>query len=75
VALGGIAKIKGVSSRARLLISVKFLWVTLSPLVTMPGQCPPTILLKIKRNKELNGLGNNDICYKVQLTLYRGTHR
>jgi hypothetical protein len=48
VALGGIAKRKGVSSRTNLLISVKCLWVTLPPLVTMPGQCPLTSLLKEK---------------------------
>ena len=40
--------ISTVSSRANLLISVKCLWVTLSPLVTMPGQCPLTNLLKEK---------------------------
>jgi hypothetical protein len=54
VALGGITKRKGVSSRANLLISVKCLWVTLSTLVTMPGQCPLTILLKRKSNKTKN---------------------
>jgi hypothetical protein len=32
VALGGIAQRKGVSSRANLLISVKCLWVMLSPI-------------------------------------------
>jgi hypothetical protein len=30
---------------------------------------------KTKSKKELNGLGNNVIHDKVQLTLYRGTHR
>ena len=55
VALGGIAKRKGVSSRVNLLISVKFLWITLSPLVTKPGQCPSTLPLKHKnkRSKEM----------------------
>jgi hypothetical protein len=43
-----IAKRNGVSSRASLLISLKCLWVTLSPLVTTPGQCPLTSLLKEK---------------------------
>jgi hypothetical protein len=51
VVLGGIAKRKGVSSRASLLISVKFLWVTLPPLVTMTGQRPLTDLLKEKTIK------------------------
>jgi hypothetical protein len=62
VALGGIAKRKGVSSRANLLISVKCLWVTLPPLVTTPGQCPLTSFLKEKeikiKTKGMNGLGN-----------------
>jgi hypothetical protein len=30
---------------------------------------------KTKSKKALNGLGNNCIHDKVQLTLYRGTHR
>ena len=30
----------------------KYLWITLSPLVTMPGQCPLIRLLKKKNNKE-----------------------
>jgi hypothetical protein len=50
VALGGIAKRKGVSSQASLLISVKCLWLTLPPLVTKPGQCPLTSFLKEKNN-------------------------
>jgi hypothetical protein len=58
VALGGIAKRKGVSSQANLLISVKCLWVTLPPLVT--GQCPLTSFLKEKairiKTKGMNGL-------------------
>jgi hypothetical protein len=49
VALGGIAKRKGVSSRSNLLISVKCLWITLSPLVIKPRQWPSTIPLKHKR--------------------------
>jgi hypothetical protein len=48
VALAGIAKRKGVSSRSSLLIFVKCLWVTLPPLVTTPRQCPLTSLLKEK---------------------------
>ena len=48
VALSGIAKRKGVSSRANLLISMKCLWVTLPPLVTTPGKCPLTSHLKEK---------------------------
>jgi hypothetical protein len=48
VALGGISKRKGVSLRANLLISMKCLWVTLPPVVTTPGKCPPIILLKEK---------------------------
>jgi hypothetical protein len=48
VVLGGIAKRKGVLSRANLLIYVKCLWVTLPPLVTMRGQCPLTSFLKEK---------------------------
>ena len=51
VALGGIAKRKGVSSGASLLISVKCLWITLSPLVIKPSQWPSTILLKHKRKR------------------------
>jgi hypothetical protein len=51
VALGGIAKRKGVSSQASLLISMKCLWVTLPPPVTTPGQCPLTSLLKEKAIK------------------------
>jgi hypothetical protein len=54
VALGGIAKRKGVSSRANLLISMKCLWLTLPPLVTKPGQCPLINILekmKIKRHE------------------------
>jgi hypothetical protein len=49
MALGGIAKRKGVSSRVSLLISVKCLWITLSPLVIKPEQWPSTIPLKHKR--------------------------
>jgi hypothetical protein len=81
VALGGISRRKGVSSRTNLLISMKCLWVTFSPLITIPGQCPPNILLKEKRKekttskKALNGLGNNGIHDEVQLALYRGTQR
>jgi hypothetical protein len=84
VALGGIAKRKGVSSRANLLISVKCLWITLSPLVTKPGQCPSTLPLKHKRKrskamklriKGIEWARKNGIYDKVQLTLYKGTHR
>jgi hypothetical protein len=69
VALGGIAKRKGVSSQASLLISVKCLWVTLPPLVTTPGQCPLISFLKEKeiriKIKDMNWLGNiciHDMC-------------
>jgi hypothetical protein len=62
VALGGIAKRKGVSSRANLLIFVKCAWVTLPPLVTMSGQCPLISFLKENairiKIKGMNGLGN-----------------
>jgi hypothetical protein len=79
VDLGGIAKKKGVSSRAILLIFVKCLWVTLPPLVTTPGQCPLTSFLKEKtikiKTKDMNGLGNICIHDRLQLTLYRGTDR
>ena len=52
VALGCMAKRKGVSSRANLLISVKVLvGYTLPPLVTKPGQCPLTSILKEKAIK------------------------
>jgi hypothetical protein len=53
VALGGIAKRKGVSSRSNLLIYVKCLWLTLPPLVSKPGQCPLTSFLKEKNNKKI----------------------
>jgi hypothetical protein len=55
VALGSIAKRKGVSPQANLLISVKCLWITLSPLVIKAGQWPSTIPLKhkIKISKEI----------------------
>jgi hypothetical protein len=46
VALGGIAKRNGVSSRISLLIYMKCLWITLSPL-----QCPPAPPLKRKKTK------------------------
>jgi hypothetical protein len=51
VALGGIAKRKGVSSRAILLILVKCLWIKLSPMVTKSGQYPSTLPLKHKRKR------------------------
>jgi hypothetical protein len=51
VALGGIDKKKGVSSRANLLISMKCLCIMLSPLVIKPGQWPPTIPLNQKRKR------------------------
>jgi hypothetical protein len=53
VALGCMAKRKGVSSQASLLISVKVIVVTLPPLVTKPGQCPLTSSLKEKGNKKI----------------------
>jgi hypothetical protein len=49
VALSGLAKRKGVSSQSILLIYVKCLWVTLSPLVTKLGQYPPAVPLKHER--------------------------
>ena len=84
VALGGIAKRKGVSSRASLLISVNRLWVTMSSLVTKLGKCPLALPLKHKRKRskamKLRIKGNewarnNNIHDKEQLALYKGTHR
>jgi hypothetical protein len=79
VSLGGIAKRKGVPSRANLIISMKCLWVTFPPLDTTPRQCPLTNLLKEKeiriKIKGMNGIGNICIHHKVQLTLFIGTHR
>jgi hypothetical protein len=85
VALGGIAKRKGVSSRASLLISVKCLWIMLSPLVTKPRQCPSTLPLKHKRKRSkamklrIKGIEwarkKCGIYDKVQLALYKGTQR
>jgi hypothetical protein len=52
VSLGGIAKRKGVSSRANLLISLKCLWMTMSPLVTKPRQCPSTLSFEEQKEKD-----------------------
>jgi hypothetical protein len=51
VALGGIVKRKEVSSQDSLLISMKCLWITLSPLVIKPDQWPPNFPLKHKRKR------------------------
>jgi hypothetical protein len=85
VALSGISKRKRVSSRSNLLISVKCLWILLSPLVTKPGQFPSTLPLKYKRkiSKEMKlrikgiewARKKCGIYDKVQLALYKGTYK
>jgi hypothetical protein len=51
VSLGGIDKRKGLSSQDILIISMKFLWITMSPLVIKPRQWPSNIPLKQKRKR------------------------
>ena len=74
VALGGMAKRKGVSSWANLLISMKCLWITLSPLVIKLGQWPSTIPLKHKRkrSKEIKLRIKGNEWARKQLHLWQG---
>jgi hypothetical protein len=80
VALGGIAKRKGVLITSQ----PSHLHEVLVGNVVTTGHharaVSPNYSLerksnKIKSQKALNGLGNNCIHDKVQLTLFRGTHR
>ena len=76
-----MAKRKGVSSRANLLISIRHLWVTLPPFGHHASEMTlisPFAIMKenIKKeiSKEIDGLGKHALQTKVPHTLYKGTH-
>jgi hypothetical protein len=71
-----MAERKGVSSRANLLISARYLWVTLS----LSGHHARAVAFNLSLNYEINkewkndGLGKSALQTKVPHTLYKGTH-
>jgi hypothetical protein len=76
-----MAEKNGVSSRANLLISIRYLWVTLPP----PGHHAREMTFNLslfyykrkyeeRKIKANDGLGKRALRIKVPHTLYKGTH-